>query len=41
MSRDHLLLLVQNHGKPQLEALTKGEASAIISELSGLNGTHA
>jgi hypothetical protein len=41
VSRDHLLLLVQNHGKPQLEALTKGEASAIISELSGLNGTHA
>jgi hypothetical protein len=41
VSRDHLLLLVQNHGKGQLEALTKGEASAIISELSGLNGTHA
>lgn len=41
VSRDHLQLLVQNRGKPQLEALTKGEASSIISELSGLNGTHA
>ena len=40
VSRENLLLLVKNHGKQQLEALSKGEASAVISELSG-DGTQA
>ena len=38
VSRENLLLLVKNQGKQQLEALSKGEASAIISELSGMQG---
>ena len=38
VTRESLLLLVRNHGKQQLEALSKGEASAIISELSEMQG---
>jgi hypothetical protein len=38
VTRENLMLLVKNHGKGQLEALSKGEASAIISELSGMQG---
>ena len=34
------MLLVKNHRKGRLEALSKGEASAIISALSGMNGAH-
>ena len=38
MTRESLVLLVRNHGKQQIEARSKGEASAIISELSGMQG---
>jgi hypothetical protein len=41
VSRENLMLLVKNKGKKQLEALTKGEASEIIFELSATNAANA
>lgn len=39
VSRDQLVALVHRAGKNQLEALTKREASDLISELTGSNGS--
>jgi len=41
VSREHLAsMLVQRTGKQRVKELTRREASALISELSGLNGAH-
>jgi hypothetical protein len=41
VSHEHLVALIeQRTGKRQLRELTRRQASALLSELSGMNGTH-